>query len=240
MPGPALVLAITILAQAGLTRSFFGEGEEVIVYTYRAEMDRTGRISSLPVASSFAAFVHYQKATHAKDLRLCQEMEGRGDVYSVESGTRCHVAPRRTDVGRPSRPRRPRDPTPERPPQGPGWMDRGRPISVVESRITVEPPERYTEDNWDTPRPLALAFQAQDKVIYRELFAALGQTDDRRQGRVARDRQRLLRQQVFQREHQAVLDRYGLDDTTALRILDWGRQGDWPTQVPDDAAKSDQ
>lgn len=40
MPGPAFFLAVAILAQAGPPRSFFAEGEDAIVYTYRAEDDR--------------------------------------------------------------------------------------------------------------------------------------------------------------------------------------------------------
>ena len=56
-----LVVVVAGLAQGGPTDSSFRENEEAIVYTYRAEMERKGQISQLPVAVSFAAFVNYEK-----------------------------------------------------------------------------------------------------------------------------------------------------------------------------------
>ena len=60
----ALVVAVTVLAQAGPTDPFFGEKEEAIVYTYRAEVERSGQISkdlrqnaTPPVSSPGAADV---------------------------------------------------------------------------------------------------------------------------------------------------------------------------------------
>jgi len=53
------------------------------------------------------------------------------------------------------------------------------------------------------------------------------------------DRQRRVRYQILRREHLAILDRYDLDEATALRILEWGTQGHWPTQDPKDRARSD-
>ena len=107
------------------------------------------------------------------------------------------------------------------------------------SRIKVEPPERYTDENWDTPRPLALAFQAQDKVVYRELLAALNQSMTAAKALPRGERQSRVRNQVFRRERQAILDRYDLDEATASRILAWGEQGLWPTRDPKDTARSD-
>ena len=106
------------------------------------------------------------------------------------------------------------------------------------SRIRIEPPERYTDENWDTPRPLALAFQAQDKVIFRELLSARDKTRTASGSRSRGDRQRQLRYQVYRRERQAILDRYDLDEATALRILDWGKQAGWSTEAPCKVAKS--
>src|SRR5271155_1776277 len=157
MLNPALVVAFTVLAQGGPTDSFFREKEEAIVYTYRAAMERKGQISRLPVAASFAAFADYEKATYAEDRQRCHELERRGDVFWVESGTRCQVV------------------------RG-GGMSVGPIVRTAQeirllnghqkgksgwivakhlrryARIKVEPPERYTDENWDTPRPLALAF----------------------------------------------------------------------------------
>ena len=234
MPGTALFFAMTILTQTARTSSL-QEGDEAVVYTYRAEMDRKGEISSPPVASSFAAFVDYQKATHAEDLRLCQEMERRGDVFWVESGTRCQVL----RGGGMSVGPIVRAAQEIRLLNGPhkgqvGWIlaDHLR----RRSRIKVEPPRRYTDANWDTPRPLALAFQAQDKAIYRELFAARANLTAAAKARSQGDRQHRVLRRAYLREHRVVLDRYDLDEATALRILDWGKQGDWPTQDPKDAA----
>ena len=238
MPNVALVVAFTFLAQGGPTESFFRENEEAIVYTYRAEMERKGLISRLPVAASFTAFAEYEKANHDEDRQRCIELERLGDVFWVESGTRCQVV------------------------RGGGMsvgpivrtaqeirllngQQKGRSGWIVAkylrkySRIKVEPPERYTDETWDTPRPLALAFQAQDKVVYRELLAARDKAMTAAKVLPRGDRQRQVRYQVFRRERQAILDRYDLDETTALRILDWGKQGDWPTQNPKDTASSD-
>ncbi len=91
MLNTGLVVAFTVLAQGVPTESLFRENEEAIVYTYRAEMERKGQISRLPVAAFFASFVNYEKATFAEDRLLSKEMESRGEVFSVESGTRCQV-----------------------------------------------------------------------------------------------------------------------------------------------------
>jgi hypothetical protein len=233
-----LFVAVMVLAQTGPTDSFLRENDEAIIYTYRAEVERKGRISKLPVAASFAAFVDYEKASYAEDRQRCNELERRGDVFWVESGTRCQVI------------------------RG-GGMSVGPIVRTAQevrllnghhkgktgwivakhlrrySRIKVEPPGRYTDETWDTPRPLALAFQAQDKVIYRELLAAREKAMTAAKALPRGDRQRQVRYQVFRRERQAVLDRYDLDEATALRILDWGKQGDWPTEDPKDPARSD-
>ena len=222
-----LIFAATVLAQRGPTDSIFRENEEAVVYSYSAELDRKGRTSSLPVATSFAAFVDYEKAAAANDHERCDEMEKRGDVLRVESGTRCQVG------------------------RG-GGMSVGPVVRFAQeirlmngqhkgksgwivakqvrgnSRILVEPPERYTDANRDTPRPLALAFQAQDKVVYRELLAARHKAMAAAKGLPKGARQRRLRYQVYQRERQLILDRYELDDATALRIIEWGNQGEWP------------
>lgn len=165
-------------------------------------------------------------------------MERRGEVYWVESGTRCQVI----RAGGLSTGPIVRSTREIRLLNGPrkgqaGWIVANH--LRRRSRIMVEPPERYTDGNRDTPRPLALAFQAQDKVIYRELFAARARLATASRARPQKDRQRRLRQQVFRREHQAILDRYDLDESTALRILVWGEAGDWPTQDPEAPAKSD-
>jgi hypothetical protein len=238
MPYAAFVVGVAVLAQGGPTDSFFGEREEVIVYFYQAELERQGRIGRLPVAASFAAFVDYGKAAYAEDRQRCDELESRGDVFLIESGTRCQVV------------------------RGGGMsvgpivrtaqeirllngQHKGRSGWIVAKylrrspRIRVEPPERYTDENWDTPRPLALAIQAQDKVVYRELLAARDKAKRAAEAVPSRARQRQLRYQVFRRERQAILDRYDLDEVTALRILDWGELGNWPTQDPKDTTRSD-
>ena len=165
-------------------------------------MERKGQISKVPVAASFAAFADYEKATYAGDRQRCNELERRGDVFWVESGTRCQVV------------------------RGGGMSvgpivrtaqeirllnghQKGRSGWIVAkhlrrySRIKVEPPERYTDENWDTPRPLALAFQAQDKVVYRELLAARDKAMTAAKALPRGDRQRQVRYQVFRHEHQA-------------------------------------
>ncbi len=110
------------------------------------------------------------------------------------------------------------------------------PIAASFASFIDYKPERYTDENRDTPRPLALAFQAQDKVIYRELMAAREKAMNAAKALPRGDRQRLVRYHVYRREHQAVLDRYELDEATALRILDWGKEGDWPTRETKKAA----
>ena len=89
------------------------------------------------------------------------------------------------------------------------------------------------------PPPLALAFQAQDKVVYRELLAAREKANIAAAALPRGVRQRQVRYRVFESERQAVLNRYELDGATAVRILDWGKRGDWPTHDPKEAAKSD-
>ncbi len=88
---PAFAVVATVLAQGASADTFFQENEKAVVYTYRFEAERKGQISRLPVATSFSAFVDYQIAAYAEDRERCQELEGRGDVYWVESGTRCQV-----------------------------------------------------------------------------------------------------------------------------------------------------
>jgi hypothetical protein len=237
MLNPALIVVTTVLAHGGVTDSFFRENEEAIVYTYRAESERKGQISPVPAAASFAAFVDYQKAIYAKDLPRCHEMERRGHVYWVESGTRCQVIRGGgMSVGPIVRT------TQEiRLLTGPhkgkhGWIEADQVRRY--SPIRVEPPERYTDENWDTPRPRALAYLTQDKVIYRELLAARDKATTAAQAVSRRDRQRQVHFRVFRREHRAVLDRYGLDEATALRILEWGKQGGWPVEEPEGGARS--
>ena len=90
MLNAVLFIAATTFAQAGPTVSVFGEMEEAIVYRYQAEVEQKGAISVVPSAASFEAFVDYEKAAHAKDHGRCDEMEKRGQIYWIESGTRCH------------------------------------------------------------------------------------------------------------------------------------------------------
>jgi hypothetical protein len=166
-----LVVAATVLAQDGPTGSFFEANEEAIVHTYRADMERQGRTSSLPVAVSFAAFVEYEKATSAEDHRRRDELERRGEVFPVESGTRCRVIRGGgMSVGPIVRTAQEIRLLNGRHKGQSGWIVAKH--LRKRSRIRVEPPERFTDENWDTPRPLALALQAQDKVVYRELLAA--------------------------------------------------------------------
>jgi hypothetical protein len=234
----ALVVVVTVVSQNGSADSAFKDKEEAVVYTYRADMERKRQISRLPVAASFDAFVDYEKAVFAEDNQRCDELERRGDIFWIESGTRCRVL----RCGGMS--------------VGPivrtaqeiyllNGHQKGKSGWIVakhlrrHSRIRVEPPEPYTEENWDTPRPLALAFQAQDKVVYRELLAARDKANIAAAGLPRGVRQRQVRYGVLQRERQAVLARYELDEATAVRILDWGKRGDWPTQDPKEAAESD-
>lgn len=226
MPNAPLIIAVAVLAQGVATDPFFRENEEAIVYTYQAEMEQKGLISKVPVAASFASFVDYQKAAYAEDLQRCNELERRGEVFWVESGTRCQVIRGGgmavgTIVRNAQEIRLLKGQQKVRS----GWIE-ARHLRRY-SRIKVEPPERYTDENRDTPRPLALAFQAQDKVIYRELLAARDKAMTAAKALPRGDRQRQVRYHVFRHEQQAVLDRYELDEATALRILDWGKQGDW-------------
>lgn len=234
----ALVVAVTFVSQNGFADSAFKEKEEAVVYAYRADMERKRQIGRLPDAATFAAFVDYEKAIFAGDKQRCDELERRGDIFWIESGTRCRVL------------------------RGGGMsvgpivrtaqeiyllngQEKGKSGWIVakhlrrHSRIRVEPPEPYTEENWDTPRPLALAFQAQDKVVYRELLAAREKANIAAAALPRGVRQRQVRYRVFESERQAVLNRYELDGATAVRILDWGKRGDWPTEDPKEAAKSD-
>jgi hypothetical protein len=225
------------IAQTGPSYSFFGRNDEAIVYSYRAEAERKGAMSMLPVTASFAAFVDSEKATSADDRRGRDEIEKRGDLFWVESGTRCRVV-------------------------GGGGMSVGSIVRQAyeirllnghhkgksgwiaakhlrkRSRIAVEPPEPITDENGDTPRPLALAFQVQDKVVYRELVAAQGKAKTAARAMPKGSPQRQLRYRIFRRELEAVLNRYDLDEATAFHILDWGKEGDWPIEDPKDAVKA--
>jgi hypothetical protein len=67
-------------------------------------------------------------------------------------------------------------------------------------------------------------------VIYRELVAARMKARDAAGALPKGERQRRVRSGMLQQEHQAVLDRYNLDEATAGRILDWGRRGHWATE----------
>jgi hypothetical protein len=234
MPDVLLVIVIAVLAQGVTTESFFRENEEAVVYTYRPDMDRKGLTSKVPVAASFASFVDYEKAASAGDMERCRELERRGDVFWVESGTRCRVI-RGGGMAVGSIVRSSREIRLVRGQQQVrnGCIDAKhlRPYS----RIRVEPPVRYTDENQDSPRPLALALQAQDKVAYRELIAARDKAMNAAEALPRSNRQRLVRYRVFRQEHQAVLDRYELDEATALRILAWGKEGNWPTKSPTDS-----
>jgi hypothetical protein len=237
MLAPALILMATVVAQGGGTDSFFREGEEAIVYTYRVEAEREGRISRVLAVASFAVFVEYQKAAHAADLPRCRELERRGDVYWVEGGTRCRVirgggmsvgpiVRTAQEVRLLNGAHKGRG----------GWVE----ASHLRPRmhIRVQPPEPTTDENWDTPRPLALAFQAQDKVIYRELLDARAKAMAAARAASSRERRRGIRYRVFRREQQAVLERYRLDEPTAMRILEWGKLSGWPTDEPGHEARS--
>jgi hypothetical protein len=232
-----LIVAVTVLSQSCTTDSFFREKEEAIVYTYRAEMEEQGLISKVPVAASFASFFDYEKATYAQDRQRCDELERSGEVFWVESGTRCQVTRGGgMAVGPIVRTTQEIRLLKGQQEVRSGWIEAKHLRKY--SRIKVEPPERYTDENWDTPRPLALAFQAQDKVVYRELLAARDKAMTAAKALPKGDRQRQVRYHVFRHEHQAILDRYDLDEATALRILDWGKQGGWPSQDPKATATS--
>jgi hypothetical protein len=234
-----LFVVVTALAESGPTETFFRENDEAIVYTYQAEVERKGAISILPVASSFVAFVEYEKAAYAKDRRHCDEMEKRGDIFSVESGTRCQVVREGgMSVGPIVRSAQEIRLLNGHYKGKSGWIVAKHLRKY--SRIKIEPPERYTDENWDTPRPLALAFQAQDKVVYRELRAAQDKASAAARALPKGNRQRQVRNRVFRREYQTVLDRYDLDEATALRILDWGKQGQWPSQDHKDVVETGQ
>ncbi len=226
------MVAITLLGQVCTSDSVFEEREEAIVYTYSPEAEQQGQISKLPVAASFAAFVGLEKAEYARDHHRCKELEKRGDVFWVESGTRCLVI----RGGGMSVGPIVRSVQEIRLLQGQqevraGWIEAKH--LRKNSRIRVEPPERYTDETWGSARPLALAHQAQDKVIFRELIAARERSLTAAKALPRGDRQRQVRYHVFRSEHRAVLDRYDLDEATALRILDWGKQGGWPTGAPE-------
>ena len=147
-----LIIAVTVLAQGGGTDSFFREKEEAVIYTYRAEMERKGLISKVPVAGSFASFVDYEKAAYAGDRQRCNELERRGDVFWVESGTRCLVIRGGgMSVGPIVRTAQEIRLLKGQQEVRNGWIEAKHLRRY--SRIKVEPPERYTDDNRDTPRP---------------------------------------------------------------------------------------
>ena len=231
-------LAVTVIVQTGPNYSVFGKEDEVVVYSYQAEADRNGEISILPVTASFAAFVEYQKAAYAKDRRSRDEMEERGDLFWVESGTLCQadrmsgmrvgpIVRQAYEIRLLNGPHRGKS----------GWTEAKN--LRKRSRIVVEPPEPITDRNRGTSRPLALAFQAQDRVVYRELVAAQDKARTVARTMPTMDRQQQVRFRIFRRELESVLDRYDLDEATAFRILDWGKAGDWPIEDTKDAAKGD-
>ena len=76
-------------------------------------------------------------------------------------------------------------------------------------------------------------------MIYRELLAAREKAMVAARSESKGDRQRQVRYRVFRRERQAILDRYELDEATVLKILEWGKQGDWQAQDPQDAARAE-
>ena len=149
---PALVLAITVLAQGGSADTFFRENEEAVVYTYRVEVEREGRICRLPVAASFAAFVELSESG------LCR---GSPALRGVGKSGRCLLG-------------RERDPVSGGPRGGMSvgpiirtaqeirllnGPQKGKSGWIVAShlrryaRIRVEPPERYTDETRTHPAP---------------------------------------------------------------------------------------
>jgi hypothetical protein len=230
------VLVITILAQTGPRYSVFGRDDEAVVYIYQANADSNGETSSLPVTASFNAFVDYEKAAHKQDRRFCDDMERRGDLFWVGSGTICKVEQMSGMSVGPIIRQAYKIRLLNGPHQGRnGWIEAKH--VRKRSRIVVEPPEPITDEKRNSPRSLALAFRAQDQVVFRELIAAQDEAKSAAQIMPTRDLQRQARSRIFRRGLESVLIRYDLDEATAFRILDWGKAGDWPVENSRDPAK---
>jgi ribosomal protein L24 len=217
----------------------FDPGDELIVYNYQPEAERKETISSHPVPVSLTAFIEFEKAAAARNPRGYNALEKQGDLFWVMSGTRCRVVGFRP--GRVLESTRIRDAYEIHVLNGDHKGKEGYILASLlrkRPRIVIEPVESINDANRDLPSVLAFTIQAQDKMIYRELAAAVAKAsaaartlpkgNAKRQGRY---------NQVFQRELKPILDRYNLDEATASRILDWGRAGDWPTGEPKDTPK---
>jgi hypothetical protein len=211
---------------------------ETIVYSVQGGAGRNASISSLPVTTSFTKFVDFEKAIVSGDPRVREAMEKRGDLFWVESGTRCRLVGgvSGTLVG-----------TLVRQAYKIGLLNgdhEGKTGWIAaedirkRSRIVVDLPESITEENRETPHSFALAYLNQDKVIYREIVAAQDKASAAALMFPPGKQRSRGRYRTFRREFEAVLDRYDLDEVTAFRILDWGKKGGWPSQGPKDEAKA--
>ncbi len=231
---------LVLVARALVTPGYaFGPGEEVIVYNYRPDAERKETISSHPVPVSLTAFIEFEKAAAARNPRGYDALEKRGDLFWVMSGTRCRVVGFRP--GSVVETTRIRDAYEIQVINGDHKGKGGYILANLlrkRPRIVIEPPEPVNDANRDLPSVLAFTIQAQDKVIYRELAAAVAKASAAARTLPKGNAKRQSRyDQVFQRELKPILDRYDLDEATASRIIDWGRAGDWPTEEPKDTPK---
>lgn len=238
---PNVVLCVAVAAVAAQAPAEIAPGAEAIVYNYRAEAERKDTISAHPVAASLSEFPEMEKGADARDAAALKAMERRGALLWVLSGTRCRVVERLragATIGSDLR----RDIARIELLNGDHKGKEGWIASVLlrkRPKITIDPPEPLDDENRDSPRLLALMLQAQDRVIYREIRAA-----DRKATAAARTlpktsaKRRARYDQVFRRELRPILDRYGLDEPTAHRILDWGQKGDWPADPPEPEKKA--
>jgi hypothetical protein len=218
----------------------YNPGEEVIVYNYRPEAERKETISSHPVPVSLTAFAEFEKAAAARNPQGYDALEKRGDLFWVMSGTRCRVGGFRS--GSVVEATRIRDAYEIQVLNGDHKGKGGYILASLlrkRPRIVIEPPESINDENRDLPSLLALTIQAQDKVIYRELAAAVAKASAAARTLPKGNAKRQSRyDQVFRRELKPILDRYDLDETTAYRIIDWGRAGDWLTEEPKETPKA--
>ena len=117
-------IAVSALAQAVGADTFFQENEEAIVYTYSPEMEKQGLISKVPVATSFATFVEYQKAAYAEDRRAALNWKA-GRVFMGRERFTLPGDPGRRHGGWPHRPKFARDPASEGSARNRQRLDRG-------------------------------------------------------------------------------------------------------------------
>jgi hypothetical protein len=151
MPESVLVLMLTVVTGGGFADPFFEPGDEAIAYDYRPTPDSMRRIIGVPVATSFAAFEAYEQAMNLGDQLCRDKLERRGDVFWIENGTRCRVGRESGSVrGRIVRTAREVRLLNGHMQGTEGWISTRQLRRRM--RIRIEPPERVTDDNRDTPR----------------------------------------------------------------------------------------